>query len=405
MLPRHPDTYSPEELEQWIRHLVDQQVPEGKRLDYKEEPNLSPEKGRREAAKDITSFANEVGGVILYGMPEKRTEKKEPIPDRPYGMDPVPGLESQLENIYVDTIRPNLGEYKIARVPLSEYEGKVVYLVWTPESWLGPHMVEAYGDHKYYRRGQFRAVEMAEHEVRDRYQRIQRTGERLEKFLSSPEVNFPAPLFFDSPTCGSHYLVAPRMLYDRIDFTRVDTRGWLQMNLYPSAGEQWRPFSAGVRTRLRERVSSDAEDGIIYRDFVQFFRNGALSHWSETRTSVEEDDWLLIASVSELEKVAEFLAYAGKVLDMVGYAGPVHVQGTIRSSKRELRLASSGSRDEWPRLLAPDGAVRITFEQPSRDLITNSKTVLRRVADEMFRAFERWSAAALFDEEGNLRFR
>jgi len=401
MLPRHPTTYRLEELEEWIRHLVDQQVPEGKRLDYKEQPSLSSDKGRREAAKDISSFANEVGGVLLYGISESRTDDRGPVPQRPYGMEPVLGLAEQLENIYVDTIRPNLGDYRIVCVPLSENPDKVVYMVWTPESWLGPHMIEAYNDRRYYRRGQFRAVKMAEHEVRDRYERMQRTRERLDEFLSSADVNFPAPYFFDSPTCGSHYIVAPLMLYDRIDFTQADTRRWLQANPYPKVSGQWTPFPNGVRTPLEDRESALTKRR-VYWDFVQLFRTGAMSHWSETKGRDEGTEIFSISSVVELRKVEDFLVYAGKVLHIAGYTGPVHIEGTTRSSKPKIRLAAGSWPDEWPFLLAPDGAVRISCDQPSSDLINDPKIVLRRVANEMCRAFGWWDATAFFDKEGNL---
>jgi hypothetical protein len=40
MLTRHLDTYSDTELEDWVRHLVDDQVAESARLDYKESGSL-----------------------------------------------------------------------------------------------------------------------------------------------------------------------------------------------------------------------------------------------------------------------------------------------------------------------------------------------------------------------------
>ena len=69
MLQKHPEQYTPEELEAWVRHLVDEQVSEGKRLDYKATISLKKQDDRCEAAKDISSFANEIGGTILYGIP------------------------------------------------------------------------------------------------------------------------------------------------------------------------------------------------------------------------------------------------------------------------------------------------------------------------------------------------
>jgi len=397
---RHPDTYADEELDEWIRHLVDNEVEEGPRLDYKAQLNLSTPKDRREAAKDVTSFANEVGGVLLYGMPEKRTNDKTAVPCRPYGIDPAAGVESQLENVYIDGIRPSLGEWRIRPIPLSEYPGKVAYLVWTPESWLGPHMVEAFGDRRYYRRGQLRAVEMAEHEVRERYQRTQRAQDRLERFLASHELNFSEIYFWRAPTGGSHYVIAPHTLYDRIDFTAANMRSWLDTNPYPGPTSQWIPSAVGVRTSLQEKRTAL---GIVRDDFLQVFRNGAISHWRETEGKLTGDDGFLIASVAELRKVQTLLTYARRLFAQIGYWGPLRVEATIRAQRPRIVLAVGQWSSEFPTLLSPDGAVHISFEHASSDLLADPKSTLRRMADELFRAFGLWDAASLFDEHGNFR--
>jgi hypothetical protein len=243
---------------------------------------------------------------------------------------------------------------------------------------------------------------MAEHEVRERYQRTQMMGERVEAFLASPEVNFPAPRFFDSPTCGSHYVVTPLMIQDRIDFAGADKRRWLEANPYPDVGWQWVPFQNGVRVPLIERQSG-ASKHRSYRDFIQLYRCGAISHWSETAGWDEGEEVFLIASLSELQKVQDLLLYAGKILNLAGYSGPVRIQGRIRSSKPKLKLAVGRWKDEYPTLLAPDGMVRVFVESPSSDVLNVPNAVLRRVADDMFRAFGRWDASWFFDDNGNLR--
>ena len=120
MLSKHPDHYSDEELEAWVRHLVDEQVSEGPRLDYKEAISLDSDKQRLEAAKDISSFTNELGGTVIYGIPEDRQSDETAIPCRPYGIEPVPDFESRLENIYADSIVPRLPEWRIRKVALTE---------------------------------------------------------------------------------------------------------------------------------------------------------------------------------------------------------------------------------------------------------------------------------------------
>ena len=112
MLPKHPDQLSNDDIDAWIRRLVDAQEPEGALLDYKQEIKLGSQTERRELAKDITSFANEIGGTLVYGVPEdKSNSRAAPVPLRPYGIKPIPGLDQDLENIFSTVIFPNLDSF------------------------------------------------------------------------------------------------------------------------------------------------------------------------------------------------------------------------------------------------------------------------------------------------------
>ena len=63
MLQHHPDQMTDDELGAWLRRLVDTAEPEGIRLDYKQEIKTNSTSEKRELAKDITSFANEIGAM------------------------------------------------------------------------------------------------------------------------------------------------------------------------------------------------------------------------------------------------------------------------------------------------------------------------------------------------------
>ncbi|MCH8282307.1 MAG: ATP-binding protein [Chloroflexi bacterium] len=190
MLLKHPDQMGNEEFDEWIRRLVDTREPEGVRLDYKEQQKVETQQDRRELAKDITSFANELGGTLVYGVPEERdSPQAAPTPRRPYGIDAVPGIVETIENIFVSVITPLLPEYRIRPVELSEYQGNMCYVIWTPESWAGPHMVFGYNDLRFYRRGQFRSIPMAERDVEDRYRRRLMMRSAAEEFLVSAEAS------------------------------------------------------------------------------------------------------------------------------------------------------------------------------------------------------------------------
>ena len=67
--------------------MMDDQVEENLHLDYRAAQSLQKtDKSRREIVKDVTSFANADGGVIIYGMSEFRDREKAHIPEK---LDPV----------------------------------------------------------------------------------------------------------------------------------------------------------------------------------------------------------------------------------------------------------------------------------------------------------------------------
>lgn len=413
MLLKHPDQYSDEGLEAWVRHLVDDEVSEGPRLDYKQTISLESREERFEAAKDVSSFANEKGGTIIYGIPEDRKSDEIAIPLKPYGVTPIPDLGSQLENIYIDSIAPHLPEWRIRKVELTEYPQKVVYVVWVPESWVGVHMVQAYGDQRYYRRGQLRAVPMSEHEVRQRYERLRALQSAVEDFLNSPQLNYLGAYLPDDKFI-SHYVACPAMLFpDRVNFATSDMRTWLDANRYELREwynkeffDKWMPATCGVIAKL---------SGSPW--MVELHRNGAISHWSEAvvRQDNKDQKRYKLLHLEELKGIEGFLQFARSFYQKIQYVGPLRFQVRIQNlpalARRENRIDSTFvPADPWNLFMRSedllittyDGNLFITLSEPSSKLIETPNKILKDIADEMFRAFGLWEANC-FDNQLNLK--
>ena len=86
--PKPPQLMTPEELSNFVRRLVQERQPESDSLDYKMFANTETRKDRLELAKDISSFANELGGSVIYGVPEVEEDGVPiPVPLERCGMD------------------------------------------------------------------------------------------------------------------------------------------------------------------------------------------------------------------------------------------------------------------------------------------------------------------------------
>ncbi|MBI2847006.1 MAG: ATP-binding protein [Chloroflexi bacterium] len=392
MLRKHPDQYEDRELKALVRHLVDEKVSEGPTLDYKETIDLDSQnnKGKLEAAKDISSFANEKGGTIIYGIPEDKQSDEVAIPKEPYGIEPIPGLEERLENIYVDSILPRLPECRVLKVELTKYPSKVVYVVWTPESWLGPHMVRAYREKRYYHRGQLRAVLMEEHEVRLRYERSQRLKSQVYEFLDSQQQLFESwyKKFIEGsqrPLIGN-YILCPHFLEpERVQLFSTDMRGWLAGNRYVDEGGiscEWRPCADGVESfRWSETHESriDCGEAIIYR-------KGAITCWGKTCVKRQDDKWLILYQF-ELRRLWKILQFGAKFYEKISYYGPLWFRVSIYNPTGEILWRKlSNFPEEWCSLRSRgQSPLNLDFELSSADLFIDPKPIIKRVADELYR--------------------
>jgi hypothetical protein len=123
--------------------LVTNAVREGRQLEYKEQLPGGSDDDKREYLADVTSFANSVGGDLIYGILERRDANGVPTgePDTIVGL---PGLnmgaqQLRLENLAQDGVEPRLP-------PLSFQEVRrdpdpPCLLLRVPRSWAGLHMV------------------------------------------------------------------------------------------------------------------------------------------------------------------------------------------------------------------------------------------------------------------------
>ena len=154
------DLNSPKTLEE-VGKLVACKIPESIHLEYKASPALSKQ-NRDEIAKDVSSFANSDGGVLVYGVTEKDN-----IPvcvDQ--GVEDAACDREWLEQTIMSAIRPRLSDLGILMIPREP--GRSIVVVTVGKSFRGPHQAS---DKKYYRRQNFTSVPMEDYEVNELRQR------------------------------------------------------------------------------------------------------------------------------------------------------------------------------------------------------------------------------------------
>lgn len=110
-------------------------------------------------SKEVSSFANSDGGILIIGVTEKK-DKGKSFADKLDGVliSPKHSKES-LENILISNISPPIDSVNIT--PLEE-NGMNVFVLEIPQSERAPHMAS---DNRYYKRLNFQSVPMEQYEL------------------------------------------------------------------------------------------------------------------------------------------------------------------------------------------------------------------------------------------------
>ena len=172
--------------ETYLSQLIRDQVQESLHLDYKKTDALdNTEKNKQEISKDVSAFANSDGGIIIYGIVEKKH-----LPEKIEGRKPEEGKREWLEQVINSRIEPRIWGVKIVQIDLQGEDEHAVYVVEIPQS----HTAHQAFDRKYYRRFNFQSVAMHDYEVKQTMNRAREpilhlTLEELQRvFLPIPNA-------------------------------------------------------------------------------------------------------------------------------------------------------------------------------------------------------------------------
>lgn len=153
-----------------IQSLIDTQAEETIYLDFKSAGSLEKsDKKRIELSKDVASFANSDGGIIVYGIKEVNHVATEFT-----FIDGNEFTKEWIEQVINSYVQRRIPDVKIYPIRFDGDIKKSIYIVKIPYSYDAPHLSK---DHRYYKRFNFMSVPMEEYEVRQSYER--RTNSKL----------------------------------------------------------------------------------------------------------------------------------------------------------------------------------------------------------------------------------
>lgn len=376
------ESWTDEQILDWIKNKINDKEKENKFLDYKSKFNLSPA-GRKELVKDITGFANEIGGVILVGVPEE--EDHPGVPKAEFGI--AKGLDLlRIENIIRDNAMPQLPALFMKEIVVDHDKNLSVYLITHPQSWLRPHMnVSGSGDKvdfRYYKRGIESTVPMQEHEVDALYQERYAQQIILEDYLSKEDLG---ETYLSEQICGVQLVIVPMPIRTNlIDFHSAVGRDFAEKN---TLIQKWNPCKDGLITHR----NTDPDNS---RYIAKFFPSGMFVFTHALSLNPGDPlDFDLLVNTAFAPQVKGFLAESFVQLNISGSVMVILKAWGLNG--RELILTDSvgflDNRDIHRRYVTGND-IRIDFEVSAYKIAKNPEAIRTETRDRLVRLFGRWEA-------------
>jgi Putative DNA-binding domain len=142
--------------------MIDNGVEERIDLEYKGSDSLKKSEGaKKEITKDISSFANSAGGLLIYGIAEFDAPDKAHLPERLDPIDRTAFTREWLDQV-IGNIRPRL-DVIITPIDFDTGQNDTAYVIEIPKG-VTAHQAS---DCRYYKGFNFRCEMMLDHEIRD----------------------------------------------------------------------------------------------------------------------------------------------------------------------------------------------------------------------------------------------
>jgi hypothetical protein len=381
-------------VEQDIQNLVDDQIEESAHLDYKREVDFSSS-GKKELAKDISAFANSGGGVILYGIEEKKNEHGIPVP-----VSPIHGIESsidreRIENVALNSISPRV-QMSIKRIELSSDPSRSVLILLIPASLQAPHMLTKGGDNRYYKRFNFSSVPMEEQEVRFLFQkniqmreetsRIEQSKDNCLRDLNNDGSPWLCMLSYPEIIAGDLFSINDRTL----DWLRNSIRQTMDESKYLESF--LRPISSGF-------LAKDEENSRI--SYILEVRKDGVLEWgtSELFITDEKSEGPTFFPIVFAKELMGFLDFLGRFYEKWDYFGSVRLVIGFNNIQ-DCPIRDGIARRNIPRF--PNPTLLICTEFLPMNLAEDCQEYTHSIMDQLFNELGKMSCPH-FDDRGHLK--
>lgn len=283
-----------------LQALIDNEVPEGRGIDYKLTLPGTTNDAKKEFLDDVSSFANASGGDIVFGVDESAG-----VPTDLQGLsDNLDEAMLRIESSIRDGIAPRIQGVASKPVPFSN--GTQALVLRVPRSLSRPHVIVYKNHWKFYTRSSNGKHQMDIDEVRAAFVGSEALADRIRAFRLE-RVELAASGGVPVPTAGGASVmlhVLPLSAFDSLAPAEIDLEAGLRSNIRPpGSGGSPRYNFDGIVTEGR------GEDGI--EAYVQLFRTGGIEGATTQPFGVEGGRPAIAIDLLERDMVEALDSYLG----------------------------------------------------------------------------------------------
>ena len=372
--------------------------PERKILDYKRDLPIFNDKGRREFLADVSSFANTIGGYLLFGVDE---DAGMPIALPGVQVEDVDALKQSWDNLLLQGLSPRLPHLETKEIKLSS--GKWVFILQIPRSWQLPHRVIIDGHGHFYAQCSTGKYRMDVQELRTAFELSGTLGKQVRNFRDERLdmiMTGELPVYLNQEQAKLVLHLIPFKAFDsssRYDLTPLahpDQRQLIEpLTLYMGKG--------AVRNGYRYRhnfdglISSIQWAGNNTHSYVQFFRNGSVEavdvsilSWSEKRIPGKSYEYCLCLALEGYIRALKLLRIDAPLFVLVSLLG-------VKDFTMVSEASNPNAQEDHPidrsLLLVPE----IILDHFDRD----SRETMKPIFDTIWNAAG-WSGSRNYDNLG-----
>jgi hypothetical protein len=354
--------------------LITDKESEGRMLDYKRELAGQSDGDRKEFLYDTSSFANTLGGDLVFGM-----EEQNGLPTNLVGLADVnPDKEIlRLEQMLRDGIRPSITG--VQTVPIRLANGNVAIVMRIPRSWNPPHQVTFQKAFRFYARDTNGKYQIDVDELRSVFSLSGAIAERVRAFRVERAAkiaggNTPVTLL-DGGVLVLH--VAPFSAF------AVGTAFSLQEaardpNKFPTLLDSFARRHQVTFDGLLVTSNLDAPP-TPQRAYTQVLRTGGVEAVASSLTRGQKNEWLILPHIEAII-ICYARVYASS-LHMIGVEPPMAVFASLLNVKGMRLLQDFNSRgfpEDWPSVTLADDQLHFV-ETIFETIPTNDKECAKRL--------------------------